>query len=263
MPKKRNFLGGMQNYDPANGQYEPNLTTASGEQATPENVPGGENKKGFNSFTKNDSFDEINKKRMGTTDREDDSHAKKQEENTFAKNDKEPELQESNSKQSALEKHLGKKVTQGYDENVFEVDGEEYFIGTEEEADERAKEEVRNIIDDMGLEAFSENFQEEIIGNYVDEDFFEDLKEEEAQYLEDEGELETAEYYRNMSANEYAEELRMNYGDKEFANLVKDHIDWDAVIEQAVSMDGAAHFIAHYDGESVDIGNGLYAYRMN
>lgn len=60
MPKKRNFLGGMQNYDPANGQYEPNLTTASGEQATPENVPGGGDNKGFQAFKKRTDNEDIN-----------------------------------------------------------------------------------------------------------------------------------------------------------------------------------------------------------
>jgi hypothetical protein len=28
-------------------------------------------------------------------------------------------------------------------------------------------------------------------------------------------------------------------------------------------MDGIAHFIARYDGEEHDLGNGLYAYRTN
>ena len=30
MPKKRNFLGGMQNYNPNNGEYEPNLVGSNG-----------------------------------------------------------------------------------------------------------------------------------------------------------------------------------------------------------------------------------------
>jgi len=57
MPKKLNFLGGQQNYDPDNGQYEPDLTNSQGEPV-----------KGFSSFKKGDeksSFDEYNDKRMG------------------------------------------------------------------------------------------------------------------------------------------------------------------------------------------------------
>ena len=58
MPKKPNFLGGMQNYNPNNGEYEPALVGANGK------VP-----QSFKSFKKgdekNDSFDDINEKRMG------------------------------------------------------------------------------------------------------------------------------------------------------------------------------------------------------
>ena len=59
MPKKRNFLGGMQNYDADNGQYLPDLTNSKGEPI-----------KGFKNFRKGDedndeSFDTTNKKRMG------------------------------------------------------------------------------------------------------------------------------------------------------------------------------------------------------
>lgn len=56
MPKKKNFLGGQQNYNPNNGQYEPALKG-----------PNGESPSQFSSFKKekDESFDAINKKRMG------------------------------------------------------------------------------------------------------------------------------------------------------------------------------------------------------
>ena len=58
MPKKKNFLGGMQNYNPDNGEYEPALKG-----------PNGESPSGFKSFKKkedkDESFDTINEKRMG------------------------------------------------------------------------------------------------------------------------------------------------------------------------------------------------------
>lgn len=57
MPKKRNFLGGMQNYNAQTGEYEPALKG-----------PNGESPSGFKSFKKaedkDESFDTINKKRM-------------------------------------------------------------------------------------------------------------------------------------------------------------------------------------------------------
>lgn len=58
MPKKKNFLGGMQNYNAQTGEYEPALKG-----------PNGESPSGFKSFKKqedkDESFDTVNKKRMG------------------------------------------------------------------------------------------------------------------------------------------------------------------------------------------------------
>lgn len=57
MPKKKNFLGGMQNYNPNTGEYEPALKG-----------PNGESPSGFKSFKKtedkDESFDTVNKKRI-------------------------------------------------------------------------------------------------------------------------------------------------------------------------------------------------------
>ena len=58
MPKKKNFLGGMQNYNPNTGEYEPALKG-----------PNGESPSGFKSFKKAESgksaFNEYNDKRTG------------------------------------------------------------------------------------------------------------------------------------------------------------------------------------------------------
>lgn len=56
MPKKLNFLGGQQNYDPKTGEYEPALKG-----------PNGESPKQFKSFgkDKDESFNATNEKRMG------------------------------------------------------------------------------------------------------------------------------------------------------------------------------------------------------
>ena len=42
-----------------------------------------------------------------------------------------------------------------------------------------------------------------------------------------------------------------------------DLIDLDEVVEQCIYEDGVAHFIARYDGNEYELGNGLYAYRTN
>lgn len=59
MPKKKNFLGGMQNYNPNTGEYESRLVKANGEPATKANMPGGEDEKGksFKAFKKDKGND--------------------------------------------------------------------------------------------------------------------------------------------------------------------------------------------------------------
>jgi hypothetical protein len=52
------------------------------------------------------------------------------------------------------------------------------------------------------------------------------------------------------------------YGDS-FDIWAKDYIDTDKVAEEAISEDGVAHFISYYDGEEIELGNNLFAYRLN
>ena len=71
MPKKRNFLGGMQNYDPKTGEYEPDLKG-----------PDGERPSDFKNFKKGDEkksqHDKINAKRMGAEPQISDNVARKE-----------------------------------------------------------------------------------------------------------------------------------------------------------------------------------------
>lgn len=163
--------------------------------------------------------------------------------------------------------HFGKEMTPTkWSENTFETDdGEEWFIGTEEEAREEAKEQIKSLADDMGLESFNPDFQDWILRNALDETFISDLQDEEADYLEGDGQMEEAEQIRSMSLDDFAEYLRGNYGDKEFSDLISRNnaIDWDKVAEEAIDWDGIAHFIASYDGEEEELPNGLFAYRIN
>jgi hypothetical protein len=55
------------------------------------------------------------------------------------------------------------------------------------------------------------------------------------------------------------------YSQEELADAMKDNdaIDIDAVVEECISEDGVAHFIASYDDNEIDLGDGLFAYRIN
>ena len=99
----------------------------------------------------------------------------------------------------ALAKLLGVEVedltTSKYNNRVFEnEEAGEYIVLTEEEAYDAAKESIRNSIEDLGLESFSEGFQEWILDTCVDKEWFDgyleeyyldyinDIRDEEANY---------------------------------------------------------------------------------
>lgn len=66
-------------------------------------------------------------------------------------------------------------LKEGYDDMVVETeDGEEYLVCDEDEAREKAEESIRNFIDDCGIEGFTENFQEWIMDNAIESDWFEE-----------------------------------------------------------------------------------------
>ena len=67
------------------------------------------------------------------------------------------------------------EITQGYDDNVFEIsDGREYLVLTEDEADDTFHDYEMNLIDDLGITAFTPSFQSRILTEFADADWFED-----------------------------------------------------------------------------------------
>ena len=121
---------------------------------------------------------------------------------------------------------------EGYDPNIFESKeyNESYVVLTEEEAREYAKRDIESVFDDLGLDAFKPRFQEWILNNAVEGDFF------------------------------------FFFGEDDFNDAVKEgrvDINMDKVVDKCISMDGIAHFVARYDGKEIDLGNGLYAYRVD
>ena len=150
-----------------------------------------------------------------------------------------------------------------YDDGVYTIgDSLEYFVGTEDEAHARAVEEVKALFDDMGLDAFTPSFQREILKTCIDEDAADEFVESELDYFKnDEPDEDMVNYLENLTDKlQYVEDT---LGPDTFADWAKDKIDVDAVAEEAIKQDGEAHFIAFYDGNEVNLGNGLYAYRMN
>ena len=72
--------------------------------------------------------------------------------------------------------------------------------------------------------------------------------------------------YLVSDISDYAEEYKSQFGEDDFNDVIKENkaiIDMEAVVAECISMDGIAHFVAIYDGNEHDLGNGLYAYRVN
>ena len=196
----------------------------------------------------------------------------------------------------------------------FDTPEGDYLVLTEDEAHDRAVEDIQGTIDDMGLEAFSENFRDYILNNLLDEyrikeeaivpiyeSYVEDIEQEpSAEFgnrlideLYDNGFLDDGDFedgedgkdYERLKPSvdlddkkyEYAKSLAEDvivydwlydmfgkYG-KAMADWLEDngYIDWDEVVRLCIRDDGIAHFIAHYDGDEIDLEGDLYAYRIN
>ena len=173
------------------------------------------------------------------------------------------------------------------DENTFQVDGMEYLVLTEDEREEEFYNYQKSLIDDMGLESFSEWAQDYIINNFVNDEWFMDamveyygdyilglneeladdekfenrLEEELTNYnCEDEKGL--LDYY--CSLEEPTDWFLNNFGQVEFFITVKENnlINWDDVISWVAREDGYG-CLATYDGEELELNDDLYAYKIN
>ena len=193
----------------------------------------------------------------------------------------------------ALAKFLGVEVedltVSKFDERTFEnEEAGEYIVLTGEEADEAAEESIKELINDMGLESFTEDFQQWILDNCVDSDWFaecledyergyiEDIKDEESDYEEYDSRLaeemndagvDTEEEFLEYLIECYddpVEWFKDMFGMEEFTNTIEEYnlIDWEAVINEAIEVDGCGHFIATYDGVENEMGE-YFIYRLN
>ena len=193
----------------------------------------------------------------------------------------------------ALAKFLGVKVedltVSKYDERTFEnEEAGEYIVLTDEEADVAAEESLKESINDMGLQSFTEDFQEWILNNCVDSDWFaealedyeigyiEEIRDEEASYEEyksrldeemDDAGVDTEEEFLEYLIECYddpVEWFKDMFGMEEFTNTIEEYnlIDWEVVINEAIEVDGCGHFIATYDGVENEMDK-YFIYRLN
>lgn len=191
-----------------------------------------------------------------------------------------------NIKINALLNYLGESKetatveTLKHDDNktVF-VDGMEYIVLTDIEADEQYREYQLSLIEDLGLESFSDwaknyildNFTSpysysETFGNiqyddavsYVDDlKYSGDLNDELNRYGCDNEE----ELIDLLCEEDSVEWFKSMFGIDEYNRIIieNDLINWDEVVEWTKEMDGRGA-MASYDGVEMELENDLYGY---
>lgn len=170
-------------------------------------------------------------------------------------------------KKLALAEYLGidESEVEEIDTDEFETPEGDYRVFTDEEADEEFRAYEESIFDDLGLESFSQKFQDWILDNAIDEEAVNDFIDNEIEYFRNEEEDEDLlNYLLSLETTDdkisYIKEL---YGDMEgFSDWAKDHIDLDAVFEEIKDSDGRG-ILADWDGEELELPNDFYAYRVN
>lgn len=189
-----------------------------------------------------------------------------------------------NIKINALLNYLGESKetatveTLKHDDNktVF-VDGVEYIVLTDTEADEQYREYQLSLIEDLGLEGFSDWAKDYILDNFTSSysETFGDIQYNDAvSYVDDlkySGDLDD-ELSRYSCDNE--EELidllceedsiewfKSIFGIDEYNRIIieNDLINWDEVIEWTKEVDGRG-IMASYDGVEMELENDLYGY---
>lgn len=143
------------------------------------------------------------------------------------------------TKIEALAKHLKcsvDKISENGANNMFDVSSQEYLVLTDDEAQERATEDIEN-----SLWAFRAEFLESYMPEGVEADTIKIIQEK----CED--------------ANPAIMQLiqwNLRSGPE---NLLLNQMHF---INDAIMSDGRGHFISHYDGEEIEAGE-YFIYRLN
>ena len=181
------------------------------------------------------------------------------------------------------------EILKGYTDNVFETsDGEEYLVVTDEEADDEFYDYEAELIDELGLDAFSDWAKDYIIENCVDTEWFENFYYEDYESYANDIETESAssDEYENRLEEEMAEaecttieefveymvdrirddlvgRFEFDFGKDQLTDVVSRYnlLDMDAVINYIKEQDGRG-IMAGYDGIENEEGE-YYIYRTN
>ena len=167
-------------------------------------------------------------------------------------------------------------------------DGEEYMVLTDDEAEEEFYNYESDLIEECGLDAFSDWARDYIIENCLDVDWFEDyFREDYENYANDiETESASSDEYANRLEEEMAEaecadveefidylvdsisddfvgNFKFDFGEKMLTEVIMNNnlLDMDAVVDYIKETDGRG-IMAGYDGVENEEGE-YFIYRIN
>lgn len=170
------------------------------------------------------------------------------------------------------------------EDNIFTLSsGQEYYVLTDEEAQEVYVDLQVELINELGLEGFTEYAQQYIIDNCLNinwfnnvmkdshEDYIDNLEEEELQELLDEYKVETAEELINEFNSQYENGYQWyidTFGTEDIQGIINEYdlLDIPSVIIFCQEVDGRGNIISSYDGieNEIEIDDiTYYIYRLN
>ena len=97
---------------------------------------------------------------------------------------------------------------------------------------------------------------------------YEDADDEDKEAILERAKEEARDKYEDEMIDKYDDVFgyfsdELGYGIEDILNIPTVHIDYNEAARDAVIADGVAHFLATYDGDEIELPNGMYAYRTN
>ena len=129
------------------------------------------------------------------------------------------------------------------DGHLYDVNGDEYWVGTYEEALIEALEQARETLDELGLEALTPDYKDYVIENYLDEDSCDDIMREYYEGYVNDIEDESDDEFPNRLIRELYEADIIN--DEYFEKDEDDNVDY-STLEGSIDLESKKEALVDY-----------------
>lgn len=152
------------------------------------------------------------------------------------------------------------EIEEGYTDGALEYGREEYLVLTDDEADDMFREQEEQLFDELGIESFSKDFQNWILNNAVEEDWFEDaMNESNRYYCEDIADEKSRNFENRLVEECYDRDLindddfeKDEDGDPDFEQCLVDQDDLiDRMVEDMAEDDPIEWYRSNFGDEDL------------